>query len=258
MESFYKTQTIENFKVFFFKQVKSTSITSTEEYFSQLNDNIVIIADAQTDGVGRQQTVWQSLKGNLFATIVLDLKQYLPSLKQLHKLPEISFVMALALCGAIEDIDDFNNSKQNKISIKWPNDILLNDAKLAGVLLEVRGDKMHIGIGINVCKSPTIDNYKTISLKCAQIETNSFAVLTNILKFTNLWLYRWQNDGFESILLLWKSKLAQMGNKISVKTPNGTHKGIFSAIDDEGGLILTLEDNSKKIFKAGVVMFDST
>ena len=114
-----------------------------------------LIAEQQTSGRGRMGSSWVSTKGNLFSTLIY------PIVWDLKILPMLSCLVALAVH---ETISYYINST-NKIEIKWPNDILVNNAKISGVLIEnVLSDKKKhsiIGIGINVVSSPQLVDYET-------------------------------------------------------------------------------------------------
>ena len=109
----------------------------------------VVMAETQTAGRGRYGRTWQSPKGNLYMSLVL------PDMGK--NTPYIAFLTAVAVA---DSLPDFN------VSLKWPNDVLLDGKKLAGILVERVGDKIIVGIGVNVISNPTENVlYPTASLE---------------------------------------------------------------------------------------------
>ena len=104
----------------------------------------VVHADQQTVGRGRLSRKWQSPPGNLYVSIILRLG--LPP----ERTTEVSFISALAVADAIETM----LPKQERTTLKWPNDVLVRDGKISGILLEQAGDALILGIGINVLQPP--------------------------------------------------------------------------------------------------------
>jgi len=104
----------------------------------------VVVADEQTGGHGRRGRSWTSPPGNLYATVVTA-PRFAPAF-----LPAGSLIAATALCRAIEQLA----ATPPPLSVKWPNDVLLDGRKLAGLLLEVAGDAVLIGCGLNLRVAP--------------------------------------------------------------------------------------------------------
>ena len=143
--------------------------------------NGVIISDKQTQGKGKYGTKWISKKGNLYMTLFFKVKNYNTILKLQFKTLKI-----------IKSILTKKINSKNKISIKYPNDILVNDKKLSGILIESISFHKSIyglvGIGVNISNSPNIRKYQTTCLnningkmndriEIAQSITNRFRIL---------------------------------------------------------------------------------
>ena len=143
-------------KKFKFKTVNSTNDIAIRLIRNTNNKFGIIIADKQKKGRGQHGKKWISNKGNLFISIFFSLEKINMSLKQLTK----------ANCFLIKKI--LSHYYKNKISIKLPNDLLVNKKKICGILQEtLKKDKTTyfiIGVGINLIKSPYIKNYPTTSL----------------------------------------------------------------------------------------------
>lgn len=114
----------------------------------------VVHADEQAAGRGRFGRTWFSPPGNLYLSVLLRLD--LPP----ERVSELSFVTALTVADAIDAL----LPKQSKSTLKWPNDVLVNDGKIAGILVESVDGAQIIGIGVNVLEAPRNAPYKTATL----------------------------------------------------------------------------------------------
>ena len=143
-------------KTFKFKTVNSTNDIAIRLIRNTNNKSGIIIADKQKKGRGHHGKKWISYKGNLFVSIFFSLEKINMSLKQLTK----------ANCFLIKKI--LSRYYKNKISIKSPNDLLMNKKKFCGILQETlkkaNSTYFIIGVGINLIKSPNIKNYPTTNL----------------------------------------------------------------------------------------------
>ena len=143
-------------KKFKFKVVNSTNDIAIRLIRNTNNKSGIIIADKQKKGRGHHGKKWISYKGNLFVSIFFSLEKINMSLKQLTK----------ANCFLIKKI--LSRYYKNKISIKSPNDLLMNKKKFCGILQKTlkkaNSTYFIIGVGINLIKSPNIKNYPTTNL----------------------------------------------------------------------------------------------
>mgnify|MGYP001322617878 FL=1 len=144
------------FKVFRFKKVKSTNNTAIRIIKNSKLENGMIISELQSDGRGQYGRRWISEKGNLFVSLFYIQNNLYLTLKQLTKIN--SFLVKKLLAKYYK----------KKIDFKKPNDLLINKKKICGILQETI-DKLDnkyliVGIGINLIKSPNINNYPTTNL----------------------------------------------------------------------------------------------
>ncbi len=199
-----------------------------------------IIAESQSGGRGRNGRVWTSLPGNLYASLLLiD-----PAPPQ--RAAELGFVAGVALATALRDI----LSGDPRLAIKWPNDILYDGAKLAGILLEAASlpdgrFACVAGIGVNCRSHPEAALYKATDLTLI-----AGGAVAPDLVFERLsaamadWLEVWaEGGGFEAIRAAWLSLAAGLGERISVSKSAQSKsaqsiEGIFSTIDATGRLIV--------------------
>ena len=144
------------FKVFRFKKVKSTNNTAIRIIRNSKLENGMIISELQSDGRGQYGRRWISEKGNLFVSLFYIQNNLYLTLKQLTKIN--SFLVKKLLAKYYK----------KKISFKKPNDLLIKKKKICGILQETidKLDKKYliVGIGINLIKSPSINNYPTTNL----------------------------------------------------------------------------------------------
>lgn len=209
----------------------------------------ILIAEKQTKGRGRKDRQWYSTKGlNLTFSILLTDKKYFTKHFNL-----INFATALSTAMSIE------NLYQLKTELKWPNDVLIKNKKVAGVLIESssRGEKVErvvIGIGVNVNQTSFQGSYniQPTSLKLENGENiereTLLAELLNVFE-ENLGQvisnYKW-------VLKEWKERCKMIGEKISVSDGEKTKNGIFDDIDENGFMILKEKDKVEKIYYGDV------
>ena len=160
-------------KKFKFKTVNSTNDIAIRLIRNTNNKFGIIIADKQKKGRGQHGKKWISNKGNLFVSIFFSLEKINMSLKHLTK----------TNCFLIKKI--LSRHYKKKISIKPPNDLLINKKKICGILQETlkKADITYfiVGVGINLVKSPYIKNYQTTNLlKLTKIKTNKTKIFLEI------------------------------------------------------------------------------
>ena len=209
-----------------------------------------ISAARQTAGRGRRGRSWESGLGNLAATLLL--RPQAPA----AVIGQLSFAAALA---AAEMAAHF--APQAVISVKWPNDVLADGRKLAGVLLEAGQDRsgkgwLAIGIGVNLVSFPQGTEFPATSL-VAQTRTaapSSDDALTVLAARFAHWYDVWMSQGFESVRTAWLARAQQLGAPIRARLPHETRTGIFEGIDAAGALLLN-EQGRVRAIAAGEVFF---
>ena len=234
------------------------SLDSTNEQARRLAmdgalDGTVIWAKRQTAGRGRQGRQWQSPEGNLYCSIIVR-----PTV-QAREAAQLSFVTALALGQAVSGL----LPDCVEMRYKWPNDMLLDGRKAAGILLESSGvadgglDWLVIGAGLNVEDYPDVtDGYRATSLREVGVGPVALQdILAHYIDGFAHWRERWQNDGIATVREAWLERAAQLGEDITVRQPNGQLKGRFFGLDEVGALLLDLPDGSRRTITAGDVYF---
>jgi len=136
------------------------------------------------------------------------------------------------------------------VRIKWPNDLLAGDAKLAGILLERAGDAVVIGFGANLAHHPEqLDRPATSIAALAGFAPDPAAVVHDLAAAFAIWLERWRSMGVGPVRSAWLAAAHPVGTPLT--TPEGT--GTFDGLDESGALRLRLGDGSLRSIHAGDV-----
>ena len=222
-------------------------VGSTNDEVKKLSANItgekvIISAQRQINGRGRRGHSWIGLDGNLFFSQGLEC--------ELRNIGAMVFISTLSLWRTIQDLNPVL-----KVELKWPNDILVNDKKVSGMLLEKgEGDYLIIGIGVNLKIAPKLVNmpYPCTSLSDEGIDVERIEFLSNYLKNFNLYYEIWEQQGFEPIRTEWLSHAKGLHEEIMVHLDNEDLLGIFESVDEQGSLLLNTGTELKKIYAGDV------
>jgi BirA family biotin operon repressor/biotin-[acetyl-CoA-carboxylase] ligase len=210
-----------------------------------------IIADRQTGGRGRRGRTWVSEPGNLYATLLLvD-----PSPTAVA--PQLGFVAGLALRDALAPYMPSNHA----MKLKWPNDVLVDGAKIAGILLEglslavaARRQAVMIGIGVNVAHHPDLLPYAANDLASLGCRISPLDLMCALSDAFVPRLEQWRSGAaFAMTRASWLDAAAGLGEAISVQLHDRLVAGIFSGLDQNGRLIVETEAGVQAI-DAGDVM----
>ncbi len=198
-----------------------------------------ILAGLQTAGRGRRARPWTSPQGNFHGTLVLKPTEP-PDQVALR-----SFAAALALRDALVQVTGLGNS----FTLKWPNDVLCNGGKIAGILLESQGltgvdPVLCIGIGVNLIAAPDASQVEAGAVPPVSLlgETGlriaPEAFLDALAPAYAAWEARFTAEGFAPLRTAWLSHAARLGQPIRARTGAETRDGTFETIDAQGNLIL--------------------
>lgn len=212
---------------------------------------IWIVAEKQTAGRGRRGRTWESPVGNLAATLLL--RPDAPASKS----AQLSFVAALAASDAVAAFAPGAETR-----VKWPNDVLLQDRKVAGILLESASsgapvpDWLAVGIGINLVASPRDTEFPATSLaEFGHTPPTVATAAAHLARAWNRWYDIWRAHGFGQIRDVWISRAARLGTRIRARLASEELHGIFEGIDQEGALILRQSVGETRTISAGEVFF---
>jgi BirA family biotin operon repressor/biotin-[acetyl-CoA-carboxylase] ligase len=225
-------------------------------------------ARQQTAGRGRRGRHWINPEGNLAATLLIIPESDPTSAATLGFVAGVSLNRALSaiLPGGMVKIglDGADSLAGGRIALKWPNDVLADGAKLAGILLEASKlpdgrQAVAIGIGVNVVAAPDGLPYPATSLAALGAPRSAedvFEALSDAWVETfGLW-----NDGrgIGDVLKHWRASAAGIGAPVAVQQDGDVLRGIFETIDDAGRLIIRADDNRRIAISAGDVHFGAT
>lgn len=208
-----------------------------------------VTAARQTAGRGRRGNAWTSEPGNLYSSLLVT--DAAPS----PQLPELCFVVALAVRDAICAIAP---SLAPVLKLKWPNDLLLDGAKIVGILIEAErvgsATATVIGIGINCGHHPFDTPYAATDLKThgAEITPAQMLRALSAAMVTRLALWN-RGTGFATIRAEWLTVAAGLGGDILVRLPNRQLAGKFESLDQSGRLMLRMPDGHLEPITAGEV-----
>ena len=240
-----------------YRLVALETVGSTNDEASRLaaegaEDGTLVWAREQTGGRGRQGRSWSSPPGNLYLSLVLR-PDCAPA-----EAAQLGFVAGLALGEAIGSVAP----PMIEVTYKWPNDLLLNGRKGAGILLESRSgpdgtlDFLILGIGVNLRHFPEDTSFPATSLHFeGATEVEVVALLEAFSRSFMSWVNRWLDDGFAPVRRAWLHHAHGLGEEIEVRLPRETLKGTFKDLDARGVLVLELPDGARREISAGDIYF---
>ncbi len=239
----------------FFTLVALDRIDSTNEEAhrrarSGAPEGTLVWSREQTSGRGRRGRAWSSPPGNLYASLLLR-----PAVPPAQA-AQLGFVAAIAmaetLCACLP--------AEREVRCKWPNDLLIDGAKVAGILPEAeaagrRIEALVLGMGINLASHPADTPYRATSLRAAGSKIAIETLLESLACQVHLWYRRWQEAGFAPIRARWLDFAAGLGQEVEVRLEAGTLKGRFAALDATGALDLELAGGDHRLVSAGDVFY---
>lgn len=258
-------------EIIFYEKVDSTNIKAKELARNGCKPGTVVLAEEQSTGRGRMGRNWYSPRGTGLWFSIVIYPEILPG-----KSPFLTILTSLAVFESLQAIEQdltsktridsggIQNNKMNReesaLSIKWPNDILLNGKKVAGILSETsvshRIKYAVIGIGINVNQEyfPVELEQKATSLKLYyKEEINRELLLEKLLSSFEKYYYFLLNNRERHLLDMWKERLNIIGKVVKILSGKKVYKGKVIGISDRGELILhDFKDGIKKFWVGDV------
>lgn len=213
---------------------------STQDSLKAMNDaraGTVLQALSQTSGHGRHGRSWDGGVGNLMFSFVLEPKG------EWEYVGLISLLCSLAIQRSISEFTDAETF------LKWPNDVLLDGRKCAGILLEREGDRLVVGIGVNIASAPAGIGAALSEFCDVTVDDFKLALLTHIDRFYTMWCAR----EYAQIISAWKDGAHNVGSAISVKIGDKIVRGAFHDLDERGNLLLSDAQNNVTTITAGDV-----
>ncbi len=233
-------------------EVDSTNDEAKRLVEAGAEEGTLVWARAQRRGRGRRGQRWASPLGNLYFSLILRPER--PPIEA----AQLSFVAALGLADALDALVP----PRGEIAFKWPNDVLLNGRKVAGILLESatttpeRLDWLVLGVGVNVASAPETAAFPATSLRA---EGCAPATAGGVLEaFSRRFLARseaWRAHGFAPVRKAWLERASGVGEEVTVRLESDVCCGRFADLDGVGALIVELPGGGRRAVSAGDVYF---
>ena len=234
---------------YYFDTLSSTMDEARTRALKGAAEDSVIVALQQSQGRGRRGRVWESLPGNLYFTYITYLDV------SLSEAPQLSLVACVAVGEELRSL----LPPTDALAYKWPNDLLLNEKKVGGLLLEsvpIPGKNeigYLIGCGLNLKNYPQQMRYPATSFQNEGVYLSLEEVLHRIVASFHRYIVLWRKEGFAPIQSLWMKEAANLEKKITLDLQGKTQTGTFKGIDGEGALILATPQGIVKV-NAGEVL----
>ncbi len=241
----------------FFSLICLPSVGSTNDEAKRLADDgaaegTMVWGLEQTAGRGRRGRGWHSPPGNLYMSTVLR-----PG-KPATQSALIGFVAAVALADALQDL----GLASDRPRLKWPNDVLVDKAKVAGILVEtaaIAGETppwMVLGMGVNLAHAPEDTPYPATTLRVVGLPNLTVeGLLEGLAGRLAEWYGRWLADGFAPVRAAWLKRATGLGEPIEVRLDQESLQGRFVALEEDGALSLELPQGERRRVTVGDVFF---
>lgn len=202
-----------------------------------------IVADIQTNGIGRCERKWESAPGNLYSSII----------KKIPKNVDICKLSLATACAVHETVKNLLESdKMDHLYLHWPNDIYYENKKLSGILLAAVEGWVVISIGINIhsVSTPTAVSLDSI---VGGFSFSAQQLFDSVLNKLNIWLNLLQVENFSGIRGYWLQNIVGMNSEVTIRNGRDSLSGIIRGIDELGRLVL--EYNGRKLYISSGDMF---
>lgn len=243
---------MSHYNLLMFNELDSTNLEAKKLASSAPIGNFVIWAKSQHAGRGRAGRQWESELGNLYMSILLQ------SEASIEDQAQVSFVSALSILDAIRSL---GLDPSIDIKLKWPNDVLVEGKKIAGILLEsVKvGDKNYliVGMGVNLDNHPEIKEKPATSIKALGLAYDSVEQILNLImssfeKYYGIWH---EGYGFAKIRELWLARAYKLKEAITVSDGKQRISGIFEDLNQSGSIVLRLASGEVCTMSACEIFF---
>lgn len=222
-------------RIIYYPELPSTMAVAKELARNDCPDFTTVIAGRQTGGRGRLNRLWLSEEGGLYFTMVLR-----PDLPPVFSF-RVSFLASLTLARLLRDLFKID------ASVKWPNDILVNERKISGMLseLEAEADRLafiNIGLGINVNNDPSTVQPEATSIR--KILGRKVSKKDILFRYLDAFENKMRTADFDRVVQDWKQYTVTLNRDVRVVTNKKVITGRAVDVDDTGALILKCADGS--------------
>jgi BirA family transcriptional regulator, biotin operon repressor / biotin---[acetyl-CoA-carboxylase] ligase len=231
-----------------FDRIGSTNDEAKQRAASGAPEGTLVWALEQTAGRGRRGRPWVSPPGNLYLSLVLR-PQARPA-----EAAQLGFAAALAVAEACARFLPAGT----EILCKWPNDVLIGGAKVAGILLESCADPerglawLVLGIGVNLAAHPDATEFPATSLAASGATVTPAALLPILAERLYAWYEIWRGQGFAPVRAAWLARAFGLGGPIRVRLARAELGGRFAGLDEQGLLLLDGAEGRKMIAAAEI------
>ena len=226
-----------DFKIVYYPELPSTMDTAKDLARKNCPDFTVVVAGRQTRGRGRLKRQWLSDDGGLYFTMVL--RPEIPVLLS----SRVNFLASLTLACVMREMFQID------AAVKWPNDILVDDRKISGMLSELEAETdrvlfINIGMGINVNNDPSVAEPGASSLK--KITGREISKKMLLARFLAEFEKRLKRVEFENVISEWKKYTVTLNRQVKIVTHKEVSEGLAVDVEQDGALVLELADGSRK------------
>ena len=249
IKSRLKTRVVGS-EVVFYRETDSTNDDATQLALRGVDEGWVVIAGNQRSGKGRRGKTWSALRGqNVYLSLILR-----PRIST----KRASLLTIIAALSVAETLEEYIRKDQGRVSIKWPNDVMINDKKISGILLEMGKDKNNtlfyiLGIGININA-----RRQEMSEEIQKIATSLYIelgyaislkdILFKLLYRLDYWYRQYCGRRFDEIIARFRSYENTTGKRVSVMVAGHVIEGESIGVDDNG--FLHVRDDEGKVHKS--------
>tara|TARA_B100000029_G_scaffold333639_1_gene325819 strand:- start:533 stop:1276 length:744 start_codon:yes stop_codon:yes gene_type:complete len=234
----------KDFKIFYKKSTNST-MKDANIFYKKNKTNLIMLADKQTNGIGRRGNKWISTPGNIYCSLALNIPK---------ETNEYFFLSLIVLISVKKTISKFGN---HDVLFKWPNDFIYDNKKFGGIIIETKktinnNTYVIIGLGLNFSNSPLISNYKTTFIKNIIKIKNKYYFLE---EFFENFIYYFNNFKFKEkeILSEFKNSLVYLNKNVTINIDNNNSvRGIIKGINKDGSLKLKVNKKNISIYSGSM------
>ena len=234
------------FDLYFFKNIENSNDKVKEVLKKNDSSRLALFCINQKKGRGRKGRVWKSKVGDLTCSILIKKKL------DISEMGRINIIIVSIIINIFEDLG------LNNVKFKWPNDILINKKKIAGILIETSVSnnivtQFIIGIGVNIKSRPNDLKYSSTSLLENKLNIKAHNLFFNIIKRLYFFIENYKNIEFLYLSKKLSSRFFNKKSLINVYNGNNKNEGLFSEIGCLGELIIK-NKNKNLIIKYGEII----
>lgn len=230
-----------DFEIVEFEVIDSTNSEAHRRAAAGERGPLWIRADRQQAGRGRSGRPWSSPAGNFSATYLFS-----PAAVEPGHYHHLSFIAGVAAWDALGE----TCAGKRALQLKWPNDLMVGDAKLGGILVESSrydgDDVILVGIGINLAARPEVADRTVTHLAAHGVEVAPRDLLHHIAGALSRWLAVWSGGrGFPAVREAWMARAHAVGSRLTVKGRETTFSGTYEGLGPDGSLELCSETGER-------------